>query len=48
MKADYANTDSLAVIEKNLRGQVIVSDILYQKDIIKTVNDNMSRIGLVL
>ena len=48
MKADYANTDSLAVIEKNLRGQVIVSDILYQKDLIQSVNDNMSRIGLVL
>ena len=43
LKADYANTDSLAVIEKNLRGQVIVSDILIQ-----SVNDNMSRIGLVL
>ena len=48
LKADYANTDSLAVIEKNLRGQVIVSDILYQKDLIQSVNDNMSRIGLVL
>ena len=47
LKADYANTDSLAVIEKNLRGQVIVSDILYQKDLIQSVNDNMSRIGLV-
>ena len=45
LKADYANTDSLAVIEKNLRGQVIVSDILYQKDLIQSVNDNMSRIG---
>ena len=44
LKADYANTDS----EKNLRGQVIVSDILYQKDLIQSVNDNMSRIGLVL
>ena len=48
LKADYANTDSLAVIEKNLRGQVIVRDILYQKDLIQSVNDNMSRIGLVL
>ena len=48
LKADYDNTDSLAVIEKNLRGQVIVSDILYQKDLIQSVNDNMSRIGLVL
>ena len=48
LKADYANTDSLAVIEKILRGQVIVSDILYQKDLIQSVNDNMSRIGLVL
>ena len=48
LKADYANTDSLAVIEKNLRGQVIVSDILYQKDLIQSVYDNMSSIGLVL
>ena len=39
LKADYANTDSLAVIEKNLRGQ---------KDLIQSVNDHMSRIGLVL
>ena len=35
-------------LKKNLRGQVIVSDILYQKDLIQSVNDNMSRIGLVL
>ena len=35
-------------LKKKLRGQVIVSDILYQKDLIQSVNDNMSRIGLVL
>lgn len=48
LKADYANTDSLALIEKKLRDQVVVSEILYQKDLIQSVNDNMSRIGLIL
>ncbi len=48
LKADYANTDSLLVIEQKLRSQVVVNDILYQKDLIQSVNDNMSRIGLIL
>ena len=48
LRADYANTDSLAMIEKELRKQVIVGDIMYQKDLIQSVNDNMSRIGLIL
>lgn len=48
LKADYANTDSLVLIEKKLRDQVVVSEIMYQKDLIQSVNDNMSRIGLIL
>lgn len=48
LKAEYANTDSLSIIETKLRDQVIVNNILYQKDLIQSVNDNMSRIGLIL
>ncbi|MDR1556458.1 MAG: permease-like cell division protein FtsX [Tannerellaceae bacterium] len=46
--SEYANTDSLPIIEKRLRAYTSVSDLLYRKDMMQTVNDNMKRVSVVL
>ncbi|MDD2798417.1 MAG: permease-like cell division protein FtsX [Bacteroidales bacterium] len=48
LKSDYANNDSIAQIEKELRANKYVREVVYRKDLIQMVNDNMSRIGFVL
>ncbi|MDR0995907.1 MAG: permease-like cell division protein FtsX [Tannerella sp.] len=44
----YANADSLQVIERQLRSYTSVSDVLYRKDMMQMVNDNMTRAGIIL
>lgn len=48
LRADYANTDSLRWISRELKAQRAVSDVTYPKDLMDQVNDNLSRISLVL
>lgn len=48
LKANYANQDSLKWIEKEWKKEKSIADITYQKDLIKTVNDNIRRISIVL
>lgn len=48
LKSAYANPDSLLQIEKKLTSYTNVSELLYQKDIMQVVNNNVRRIGLVL
>lgn len=48
LKSAYANPDSLQQIEKKLASYTNVSELLYQKDIMQVVNNNVRRIGLVL
>ncbi len=48
MFSEYANPDSLQVIERKIRSYTSVSDLLYRKDMMQVVNDNMKRIGIVL
>jgi len=48
LKADYANTDSIKVIEASLRKDKGVEDVLYRKDLIHLVNENVSRISFIL
>lgn len=40
LNADYANTDTLAGIEKNLLQKPFVKEVVYHKDMIKQVNEN--------
>ena len=47
-QANYANQDSLKWIEKEWKKEKSIADITYQKDLIKTVNDNIRRISIVL
>ena len=48
LKSEYANPDSIAVIEKKLRSTTNIQDVLYRKDLLQMVNDNMKRIGFIL
>lgn len=46
--ADYACSDSLQWITKELRREIDVADIVYQKDMVETLNSNLQRITFVL
>jgi cell division transport system permease protein len=45
---EYANPDSILMIEHRLEGFASVSEVLYRKDMMQIVNDNMKQLGLVL
>lgn len=48
LKSDYANADSIAKIEKQIRRNTDIQDVLYQKDLVDAVNDNIRKISLLL
>jgi len=48
LKSEYANIDSLQIIEKRLTSYSNISELLYQQDMMQIVNNNIQRIGLVL
>lgn len=48
LNSDYANTDSIAKIEKVIRKNTNIQDIMYQKELIDAVNDNIRNISIVL
>ena len=48
LNANYANTDSLAVIKNELNKNASVHDIFYQENLIDKLNSNVSRITFFL
>jgi len=48
LKAEYANNDSLLWIEKELLGYKPVKEVIYQKSLINSINENLKKIGLVI
>ncbi len=46
LKAEYANADSLAWIEKTLLDTKLVNEVIYQKSLINTINENVKTISL--
>ncbi len=48
MKADYSNNDSLLWIEKELEDMKQVSEVTYQKDLVRNLNRNLTRASLIL
>jgi len=48
LKVDYANTDSVKMIETKLKTFDIIERVAYQKDLIGLVNDNVRKISIVL
>lgn len=48
LKADYANSDSLSWITRDIKSQPIVLNVVYQKDLIDNLNQNLQKVSLVL
>lgn len=46
--ADYANSDSMTMVEKWVGKKAIVKEILYQKSLTNTINSNINKIKVVL
>lgn len=47
LDADYFNTDSLAVIKKEIEGIQNVEELVYQESLVSVINSNMEKIGAV-
>jgi len=48
LKSEFANTDSIARIEKHLLSGNLVKEVVYQKSLIDQVNSNISKITFVM
>ena len=48
LKSDYANVDSIARIEQLIKQDSNVQEVLYQKELVNAVNDNIRKISLSL
>lgn len=48
LKSDYANPDSIKVVEASLKGQKIVKSFIYSEETLDMINSNLSKIGLGL
>lgn len=48
LKGDYANTDSLRWISRELKKDARVNDITYPQDLMDSVNQNLNKINIVL
>ncbi|PKP50537.1 MAG: cell division protein FtsX [Bacteroidetes bacterium HGW-Bacteroidetes-12] len=46
--ADYANTDSLVIIEADLLKNTNVKEVFYQKDLVSLVNQNVKKISFYM
>lgn len=46
--ADYANSDSMAMVEKWIGEKTIVKEVIYQKSLTNTINANINKIKIVL
>ena len=46
LKADYVEKDSIAKIESLLRKNAMVSDIVYDKQLVNLVNDNIKKVSM--
>lgn len=48
LKADYANNDSLKMLENRLIANPIVKEVFYHKSLVELVNQNIRRISVVI
>lgn len=48
VKANYANPDSLRHIAKSIKADQAVVDVVYPKDLVKSVNDNLEKASIIL
>ena len=48
LNSEYANSDSIAKIEKLIKKNTDIQEVLYQKELVDAVNDNIRNISLLL
>ena len=48
LKSQYAHPDSLPAIERKIKSYTSVADLMYRKDMMQMVHDNVNRITLIL
>ena len=48
INAEHANPDSINAAVKKLKGNPDVVDVIYSKDLIKSVNDNIRKVSIIL
>lgn len=48
LNSEYANNDSIAIIEADLYKYSQVKEVIYQKDLIEIINQNVSKISAIL
>ncbi len=48
LNADYVNTTSIEQIKKELSSNPLVTEVVYDPDLIQLVNENIERIGMLL
>ena len=48
INAEHANPDSIGAAVKKLKGNTNVVDVIYSKDLIKSVNDNIRKVSIIL
>src|SRR3546814_20897895 len=48
VQADYAATDSIAKLDKQIRAEKLVNDVVYQESLVESVNSNIRTISIVL
>jgi cell division transport system permease protein len=48
LNSDYANTDSISKLETSLKKNKSVLEVIYRKDLIQLVNENVKRISIIL
>jgi cell division transport system permease protein len=46
LKANYVKNDSIAKIQRRLRGNEMISDIVYDKQLVTLVNDNIEKVSM--
>jgi cell division transport system permease protein len=46
LKADFVERDSIAKIESRLRKNIMISDIVYDKQLVNLVNDNIKKVSM--
>lgn len=48
LRSDYANNDSLAMVDKQIKQQTNVSDLLYRHETLDLINNNLSKVTVIL
>ncbi|MDP4266748.1 MAG: permease-like cell division protein FtsX [Bacteroidota bacterium] len=48
LNPNYANNDSLSIIEQRLMKKTIVKEVVYQKNIVTIVNENIRKISIII